>query len=767
MEIGSIYEINPKLMESAAMETAEIRLGETEKYGKKYIRYTASGREAIAFALKSLMEKRPWVKKCCLLPAYMCDSVFFPIKRAGWEMHFYKIDKNLEAEKESLCRMIENIRPGLLFIHAYYGVDTWKPMRSLLNEWRKLGICIMEDVTQSYYLPEAGAEADYVVGSLRKWYPVPDGGFVASDISLPEDILPAGREFTQRRMELLTEKWEYLHGDRKREDKAALKTDYLKKNREAEEWLDTFEGIHALSAETAEILRNIDEEECKDRRNANYACLSGKIRGKTSFHPIFPAGQKAAAPLYFPIYAAHRDGLQEFLRLHDIYAPVLWPVGRENADSITESEDYIYGHMLALPIDQRYGKAQMERIVQVLEEYEKAYEAGGRSGQDESYGAEVIGIRADANETVATGHIMRCLTIARQLKDCGRKVIFFTADEYAHDMLTEAGMEYICLNSRWNGMEEETEKLLQEMKQIGCRKLLVDSYQVTKEYFERLQKGCRLIYIDDEFKDIYPVDMIINYNAFYIRFPYKEAYGKDSGRETKLLLGTEYVPLREEFFDGDADGKKSMPETAEKGQTKEPGKVNVLLTSGGGDIYRALAGILTTFHEGNYGKRKENRQEAEEENLREQIVFHVVAGRFYKNGQELQELAAKYTNIKLYFDVKNMADLMRLCDVAVSAAGTMLFELCAMEVPAVFFVSADNQRYDSEFFAAEERMLYGGDMRNGREACLKGICTQLEKLLADGRLQKRMKAGLHKVTDGKGAKRIAEEIAALQPVFIK
>lgn len=750
MEIGSIYEINPKLMEGAGRETAaEIRLGETEKYGKKYIRYTASGREAIAFALKSLIEKRPEVKKCCLLPAYMCDSVFFPIKRAGWEMHFYKINKNLEAEKESLCRMIENIRPGLLFIHAYYGVDTWKPMRSLLNEWRTQGICIMEDVTQSYYLPEAGAEADYVVGSLRKWYPVPDGGFVASDISLPEDILPAGREFTQRRMELLTEKWEYLHGDRKREDKAALKTDYLKKNRETEEWLDTFEGINALSAETAEILRNMDEEECKDRRNANYACLSGRIRGKTSFQPIFPAEQKAAAPLYFPIYALDRDGLQEFLQIHDIYAPVLWPVGRENADSITESEDYIYGHMLALPIDQRYGSAQMERIVRVLEKYEKAY------------GGEVIGIRADANETVATGHIMRCITIARQLKGCGKKVVFFTADEYAHDMLTEAGMEYICLNSRWNQMEKEAERLQQEMKQIGCRKLLVDSYQVTKEYFERLQAGCRLIYIDDDFEDIYPVDMIINYNAFYTRFPYKEAYGKGCGRETKLLLGTEYVPLREEFFDGDADGKKSVPDTAERGQTKEPGKVNVLLSSGGGDIYRALAGILTTFLEGNYGEGKENRQETEAENLSEQIVFHVVAGRFHKNAQELRELAERYTNIKLYFNVKNMADLMRRCDVAVSAAGTMLFELCAMQVPAVFFVSADNQRYDSEFFAAEERMLYGGDMRNGREACLKEICTQLEKLLADGRLQKRMKTRLHRVTDGKGAKRIAEEIAAL------
>lgn len=47
------------------------------------------------------------------------------------------MNKNLEAEEEELRRLIGLERPGLLFIHAYYGVDTWKPMRSLLKEWKK------------------------------------------------------------------------------------------------------------------------------------------------------------------------------------------------------------------------------------------------------------------------------------------------------------------------------------------------------------------------------------------------------------------------------------------------------------------------------------------------------------------------------------------------------------------------------------------------------------------------------------------------------
>ena len=55
MEIGSIYEINPAWAESKKVEAGDsFGLPETAKYGKRYCCYTASGREAIALALRSL-----------------------------------------------------------------------------------------------------------------------------------------------------------------------------------------------------------------------------------------------------------------------------------------------------------------------------------------------------------------------------------------------------------------------------------------------------------------------------------------------------------------------------------------------------------------------------------------------------------------------------------------------------------------------------------------------------------------------------------------
>lgn len=592
----------------------------------------------------------------------------------------------------------------------------------------------MEDVTQSYYLEDIGAEADYIVGSLRKWYPIPDGGFVAAEETIFQEGMTLEKEFTEKRIELLTEKWNYLYGEGSAEEKKGIKNRFLKENREMEEWLDRHEGAGKMSPEALYMLDGIDEETCKEQRKRNYRYLYGKIHGKTWFWPILPEMEEAA-PLYLAVYAREREELQRFLTAHDIYAPVLWLVGKENESGLTNDERYIYDHMLALPIDQRYGMEEMERAAIVLEEYESR----------KSSGKQVTGIRADANEEIGMGHIMRCITIARELRKLGRKVIFFTADHYGRGLLEQKGMEYRCLETSWKDMEGETDRLREELERADCGNLLVDSYHVTKKYFDKIRDICKIIYIDDCFEDIYPVDMVINYNAYHVRFPYEEAYkGK-----AKLLLGTEYVPLREEFqkeFREKCQGANAVEwENGERECSFRKEGCEVLLSSGGGDVCDALWSILSGL-EG-------------EETLRE-IVFHVVVGRFHPNKKKLEELAAKNGNIKLHDHVDNMAELMGRCDMAVSAAGTMLFELCAMRVPTIFFVSADNQQYDSEFFGQEERMLFAGDIRKDREKCLERIYRGLKTLLEDGVMRDRMKEALGRVTDGCGAARIATQVVS-------
>ena len=484
MEIGSFFEIDPATVRKSGV-TEELHLSQVDKYGKKQCCFTASGREAIELALVSLERGMPDVPKCCLMPAYMCDCVFLPFAHQGWELIFYSVDRDLESAGEELFRLALEHDPGLIFIHPYYGTDTCAGFRRQLAALRKSGILIMEDVTQSYYLEGAGRDADFVVGSLRKWYAVPDGGFVASDISLAEDVLETGEAYARERLVPLVQKWEYLREKERRTGGALTagwlprKAEYLKRNRSQENELDCYQGVRRISGISAEILSKVDEEEARRRRAENYYNLYRSVCGMKRLWPMLQAEERQA-PLYLPVYVKERDSLQRFLAERGIYAPVLWPVGAENKDFLEGDEAYIFGHMLALPIDQRYGKTEMEQIAETLALYEKQ---------------PVIGIRADANEAVATGHIMRCITIAEQIKKLGGQVLFITADEQAEGMLSRAGLEQVCLHTQWNCMEEELPVLREVLQLAGIRTLLVDSYQATPAYFEELHDFAKLLEI--------------------------------------------------------------------------------------------------------------------------------------------------------------------------------------------------------------------------------------------------------------------------------
>ena len=720
MEIGSIFEIDPLTVKRGG-NTAAFHLPQVDKYGKKRCCFTASGREAIELALISLERERPDISKCCLLPAYMCDCVFLPFLHRGWELVFYSVDRELEAAGEEIFGLVLEHDPGLIFIHPYYGTDTCAGLRRQLSALRRSGVLVMEDVTQSYYLEEAGKDADFVVGSLRKWYAVPDGGFVASDIPLAEDVLEAGEEYARERLVPLVQKWEYLKEKERRTGGALTagwlprKSEYLKRNRSLESALDCYQGVRRISRISEEILSKADEDEARRRREENCHALYQKIGGMKRVWAVLPE-KEAQAPLFLPVYAKDRDSLQRFLAGHGIYAPILWLVGVENKDFLQGDENYIFAHMLALPIDQRYGTEEMDQIAEILALYEKQ---------------PVVGIRVDVNETVATGHIMRCLTIAEQIKKLGGQVLFITADEQAEELLSRAGMEHVCLQTRWDHMEEEMAVLREVLKLAGIKTILVDSYQATPAYFEALRPFVKLACIDDCFEHVFLVDALINYNAYHIRFPYRETYGG----KTKLLLGTDYVPLREEF---------SMTQVRDAQSGKKG--FSVLLSSGGGDAQNAVLGVL--------------QRAAQMEEL-QSVLFHAVVGAYHPQGDAIEAFAKTHENVKVYRPCHDMAGLMADCDAAVSAAGTMLFELCAMQVPTVFFQSADNQRYDREFFEAGERMIFAGDIAQDRDACIEKICEGLKKLAADASLRERMKENLGRVTDGKGAERIAGEIMRL------
>ena len=88
----------------------------------------------------------------------------------------------------------------------------------------------------------------------------------------------------------------------------------------------------------------------------------------------------------------------------------------------------------------------------------------------------------------------------------------------------------------------------------------------------------------------------------------------------------------------------------------------------------------------------------------------------------------------------------------------MLTECAAIELPAIFYQVADNQKYNVDFFGSTGGMIFAGDVNGSKEAVIRNICGQAKALLTKEGEPARMKSALKGMTDGRGAQRIAKEL---------
>lgn len=338
-------------------------------------------------------------------------------------------------------------------------------------------------------------------------------------------------------------------------------------------------------------------------------------------------------------------------------------------------------------------------------------------------------IRTDANEKIATGHVMRCLSIAEEFKIRGRECTFITADKHSVELIASRGFDTICLNTAWNDMESELDVLCELIGRRGIKRLLVDSYYATDRYLEYLSRYTKVIYIDDLGEISCPVNTIINYNNYAEMFKYKERF---KNYKVNLILGSGFVPLRSEFQNTSPVFNKEVK--------------NVLISTGGGDIYNVCEKLL--------------KQIASERRLKN-INFMAVSGKLNKNLNELLEINKASDNIEIYTDVRNMSELMLKSDMAVTAGGSTMYELCACGVPMISYTFADNQLNGAKGFAKKGASVYAGDIRQGESEVYGKIIESLISLKNDALERKKLIGNQESIVNKNGVKALADALEAV------
>ena len=336
-------------------------------------------------------------------------------------------------------------------------------------------------------------------------------------------------------------------------------------------------------------------------------------------------------------------------------------------------------------------------------------------------------IRADGNERIGSGHIMRTKSIAAQLKGLGAKVLYALADERGKRLINNE-FQSVILSSNYECLDDEINTLSSVVKEQKIKLILLDSYFVTPKYFKELKKLTKVAYIDDLDAFAYECEALINYGAFFDKNEYKAR----QNLAKKHFLGSEFAPLRAEF--------RSTQKSSKNTQKKQ-----VLLTTGNTDLLGIMPRLLEAF--------------LSDESLKN-LEFLAISGAFNEHENQLLALSAKHKNIKVLKNPENMAQIMSEADFVLSAGGSTLYELASLAKAVICFSIAANQN-NIKSWAEAGAMLYAGDAKADSHSVVARSVNLLKSLLNDENLAKTLGQKAHFFVDGKGAIRLAKELLSL------
>ena len=304
-----------------------LELPKGEEYHKDAIRLN-TGRNCLEYILKARGYKKVY------LPYYTCEVVLEPFEKLGVPYEFYHIDINFEIRDRFTLKANE----ALLYVN-YYGLK----QRYVEQLAEKTGDRLIVDNTQAFYAkPIAGVDTFY---TCRKFFGVPDGAYLYTDKKLDEDL---ELDLSFERMASLT----------KRIDLGA-EAGYADFRETSQNLVG--QPIKYMSKLTQRLMQGLDYTGIAKQRRDNYIQLYSALGTSNTLNlPL----EDDAVPMVYP-YLAPVKGLREKLIENKVFVARYWPNVLEW--STKDDIEYLLAYqMQPLPIDQRYGEEDMNRIITLI-----------------------------------------------------------------------------------------------------------------------------------------------------------------------------------------------------------------------------------------------------------------------------------------------------------------------------------------------------------------------------------------------------------------
>ena len=327
-------------------------------------------------------------------------------------------------------------------------------------------------------------------------------------------------------------------------------------------------------------------------------------------------------------------------------------------------------------------------------------------------------IRCDGYPEIGLGHVVRCLALARQLRDVHSVGVRFALRdlEPGPAMVREAGFPF----NLWDGRLDEGAWLGDRLDEQQADALLLDvrtnleSWQVARWR----RDGLLVAVLDDPSDRRLAADL-----AFYPPVPQLREMDW-TGFQGELCAGWDWLPLRPGF-------DRKLPEP----HNMEP---HVVVTMGGSDPAALSLRVLRAL-----------------EGIDDVLRVRLILGRGFAHRAALEALRPTLRHpLEILEDVNDMPAALVDADLAVAAFGVTAYELAALGMPTILLALTEDH-------AASASALHDAGM-----AISLGVATQvtdaglieaIDNLLADPLSRQALRATCTLI-DGHGANRIARTI---------
>ena len=290
-----------------------------------------TGRNSLEYILRSISNV-----KQIYLPYYTCEVVLEPIKKLSIPYCFYHINERLEI-KEQICLADDEY----IIANNYFGIKD-----SYINTLQKIyGNRLIVDCAQAFFAPILFKTKMFY--STRKFVGVPDGGVAYCDDKINSEIYDIDNS---------SDRLEHLYVRKEKGAEAGFK---IYQSNECK--LDN-QDIRRMSVFTKDCLHNIDYSLIQQKRIENFKYLHSHLKN-TNLLDIDNFGD-FVCPMVYPYYTTN-ETLKQHLVENKIFCATYWP----NVFEWCKKDDLEYklaNNIVSIPIDQRYGIKDMQRIVNVI-----------------------------------------------------------------------------------------------------------------------------------------------------------------------------------------------------------------------------------------------------------------------------------------------------------------------------------------------------------------------------------------------------------------